>query len=392
MTKAWMLRSDNTAFPVKVHIYAMGDSDLSSEAEAASFIISTKSKDTELAETVLAAWMTLLIENVVEFDADKESILATLEDELNSLPYTFPYPLSTSEYIKIFKKYCDFSNVDDLYSYVDSVRDTADELQSNIKQSLNQQFCRVRYGGQYDSRAGNSSIWFRISSVGFNWANNIYLFVSEHKRSLKLTDITICRDHESDNGDNFNVPEYFYKAKDGAVYYLMPIDEFLNEEHEHSLVFSTTGLNSGIITTIRSKLASGSTLFEIKSAFNTASIAAPPYIVDSLLKEEKAKCMSSEFLDNAPTVTRTKFAKVFKIILNDFPEIETIDVEARPRPNRNGKMVGVEYIFTIESSEKAVDGLQVGVAFSRDDANPDIIARGFRREYSDYKSFNNLKF
>ena len=51
-----------------------------------------------------------------------------------------------------------------------------------------------------------------------------------------------------------------------------------------------------------------------------------------------------------------------------------------------------EYIFTIESSEKAVDGLQVGVAFSRDDANPDIIARGFRREYSDYKSFNNLKF
>ena len=111
-----------------------------------------------LAETVLAAWMALLIENVVEFDADKESILATLEDELNSLPYTFPYPLSTSEYIKIFKKYCDFSNVDDLYSYVDSVRDTADELQTNIKQSLNQQFCRVRYGGQYDSRAGNSSI------------------------------------------------------------------------------------------------------------------------------------------------------------------------------------------------------------------------------------------
>ena len=102
--------------------------------------------------------------------------------------------------------------------------------------------------------------------------------------------------------------------------------------------------------------------------------------------------MSSEFLDNAPTVTRNKFAKVFKIILNDFPEITRIDVEAKPRPNRNGKMVGVEYIFTIESSERSVDGLQVGVAFSRDDANPDIIARGFRREYSDYKSFNNLKF
>ena len=160
MTKAWMLRSDNVAFPVKVHIYAMGDSDLSSEAEAASFIISTKSKDVKLAETVLAAWMALLIENVVEFDADKESILAALEDELNSLPYTFPYPLSTSDYIKIFKNYFVFSNVDDLYSYVDSVRDTADALQINTKQSLNQQLCRVIYCGMYDLRVGNSSIWF----------------------------------------------------------------------------------------------------------------------------------------------------------------------------------------------------------------------------------------
>ena len=45
MVNAWHLRQDGKFFPVQVHLYAMGDGDLSSEAEVASFLLKTDSED-----------------------------------------------------------------------------------------------------------------------------------------------------------------------------------------------------------------------------------------------------------------------------------------------------------------------------------------------------------
>ena len=274
-TTAWMLRQDGVAFPCKVHLYTMADEDLSSEAEVASFLIATKSKDIGVAETILDAWMAMLIEDTVSYDDDAAGIRDCIKQMLGLLPYSFPFPLSDEEYLKIHDRLCNYTNIDEYYEYLDRVRAELPRLQDMIRKSLNQQFCRVRYGGQYDTYNGNNTIWFRISSVGYNWANTIYVFASENRRKWNIEKITICRDYESDHGDVNGKPEYFYKAKDGSAYYDMPIDEFLNEEHEHSLVFSTTELNRGVLATMRQKLAEGSTYQEVVNVLSKSDIEPP---------------------------------------------------------------------------------------------------------------------
>lgn len=267
-TRAWHLRQDGKAFPVSVHLYAMGDSELGSEAEVASFLIKTKSKDTDLAEYVLDAWMAILAEEYMVYEDNEEGIENAIIDGLKSYgPVGFQkdYVLSNEELLEIHRKNSNstYHNIESLYKFLHEVYKNISEIQSSIRLSINQQFCRVRYGGKYDSVNGNTGIWFRISSVGYNWDNTIYFFVSEMKSKLRLNNISICRDAESDNNQIGKSVDNFYRAKDGSLYFEMPISEFLTEEHESSPVFSSTNLGRGVLTTIRCGLAIGKTIQEI---------------------------------------------------------------------------------------------------------------------------------
>lgn len=270
MNKAWHLRQDGKAFPVKVHMYCMEDDDLSSEAEVASFLISSDSKDQDIAEYVLDAWMALLIEEEVSYDTDEKGLLELLRDTLSHLPYKFQYPLSVDELIDIHTRLGNYKDIDTLYEFTDKVRDELESIQEDIKNSINQQFCRVRFGGQYNTVSGNNEIWFRVSSAGFNWVNTIYLFTSSLKNSLRISHITICRDSESDGGFS-SKEDYFYRAKDGAVYYHMPIEEYLEEEHEHNPVFESN-MNAGVIASLRRLLGKGFTYNEARSNLIESSI------------------------------------------------------------------------------------------------------------------------
>lgn len=304
MNKAWHLRQDGKAFPVKVHMYCMGDDDLSSEAEVSAFLISSDSKDKDLAESVLDAWMALLIEEEVSYDADKEEIDRVLSSTLDSLPYKFQYPLPKSKLLEIHRKLNNYSDIDTLYEYTDKVRENLEEIQENIKQSINQQFCRVRFGGQYNTVSGNNEIWFRISSVGYNWANTIYVFTSSIKNSYKISNITICRDSESDRGFD-NQEEYFYKAKDGTYYKHLPIDEYLGEEHEHNPIFESINMNEGVISTMKKLLARGYTHMET----NQRLIESDIYVKNRfnyLLKQELQKFYIKERVDRKDIPVRLK--------------------------------------------------------------------------------------
>lgn len=290
MTRAWHLRQDGEAFPVKVHIYCMNDEDLSSEAEASAFIISTKSKDQEYAEYVLDAWMALLIEDEVRYDVDKEGISRAIEKALKSLPYHFQYPLNTSSLISIHEKLNNYYDIDTLYDFIDKVREEIDDIQETIKRSFNQQFCRVRYGGQYNSVAGNSEIWFRVSSVGYNWVDTIYVFTSSIRRAYQISHISICRDSESDNTE----VEYFYKAKDGTLYKHLPIDEYLEEEHEHSPVFDSVNINRGFLSTLRGLLESGTGYYDSITFLEIEGILPQRDHWNYLIKKERDKsCIKS---------------------------------------------------------------------------------------------------
>ena len=395
---AWMLRNDGNSFPVKVHIYVMDNDDLSSEAEAASFILATHSQDKELCEEVLSAWMALLLENKVYLDISYDDLIETLKNCLRTLPYKFPYSLTESEYVNIFCEKSKVVNMDQLYDYVDEVRESLSQLSSRIKSSLNQQFCRSRYGGQYDTYSGNSCMWYRISSEGFNWANVIYLDISEKKKRYPTDSISICRDYESDYGDDLNQKEYFYKAKDGSAYYMMPLDEFLREEHEHSMVFSSE-FTSGVISYIRRMLRSGSTCETILNSsrfpnnLNMDDIyACMKKIIDS---EIRSQCIeATEFMDSLPTRSKSKVNEILSGIKSRYNYIDNVTVsDYSLRANRTGNMVGFNMEFEIESNKyEVLDHLKITVAFSKSFGSTPAgsIIRSFCKEFEDYKRFSNI--
>src|SRR5699024_2455322 len=155
---AWMLRQRGDAFSVMHHFYVMYDPDLSSEAEVSAFLISTKSKDQDLAQEILDCWMCYLLRNEIEEDYSEEEIIDSLEYALKNLPYRFQYPLTISQLLNIHTSRNNFTDGASLLQFANDVDSNLEELQSRIADSLNQQFCRVRFGGQYNSK-GTRDLW-----------------------------------------------------------------------------------------------------------------------------------------------------------------------------------------------------------------------------------------
>lgn len=238
-TKAWMLRRDGQDFPVKMHIYNDRDDDLSTSAEACAFILQCGIDDKDLAVYVLDAWMAIGLSHIVGFDDTPEQLLEKLENWLGNLPYKFPYNFSVSEFMEIHERAGNWDDFDSMMDFVYDVEHNLDKVWQEIEGSLNQQFIRVRYGGEYNSEKGNNEIWFRIGSKGFNWADIIYMWVINHYKPLSINAVNISRDIQSDHGYTTEYKKReFYKAKDGALYNHMPIDEFLGMEHENKMVFA----------------------------------------------------------------------------------------------------------------------------------------------------------
>mgnify|MGYP004657249781 CR=1 FL=1 len=397
-TSAWMLRQDGIAFPCSVHLYAMGDDDMSSEAEVASFLIATKSKDIELSELILDVWMAMLIEYKVSYDATADDISNCIKTCLQNLPYRLQNSLKIEDYLKIHSSQNNYSSVDELYTFLDDVRKNIVGLQNRIKDSLNQQFCRVRYGGQYDTKSNNSEIWFRISSVGFNWSNTIYLFVSEIRRKYNIASITICRDWESDNSSfsTDHESDKFYKAKDGSIYYHMPISEFLSADHESNPVFATDW-NSGIFHGMRTSLNNGSTFENIINCCPAQLPNPITFYRKRLLNSEFAVCASiTNFSDISELNTRTKMklSRFIRLIKSEYPEISNVELSCKPYENRRGNLVGFEMNAKLSSENQNIDGLEINFAAtsSLDSTSDKILFRLFKREFEDYLKFSNTNY
>ncbi len=400
-----MLRQDGKAWEGDHHIYPSPqqniDEDLSSEAEVAAFLIYTKSKDIPLAEQVIRAWIALIIENKVKFDDTKEDMKEVIETTIQSLPYHLVYSLSINEYWNICDKSNYFESVDTVYEFVDKVRDNISKIRDDIAFSFNQQFCRVRYGGQYRPEKGNMTLWYRISSVGYNWANTIYVFTAETILPRhKVDSIFIVRDHESDYGEDEGQPEYIYKAKDGTPYFNMPIEEYLKEEHEHSPVFAASKLVKGrnIMSHIYRELINGNTLYHTRNDLRKNNFRynrSNSYVISHLTRREKnQKCIEgSQFFEDAHTRTKIKLNKIERMIISEHPEITHIEFDKKPYENSKGKETGFELLFLLESKQKELDGLEIGIVFTRDmsQVTPNSIVRSFNLEYNYYLESIGLK-
>lgn len=108
-------------------------------------------------------------------------------------------------------------------TYVSNYKETTDktnkELMDAVEYDLNQEFCRTRLGGRYNSDdVAAGEIVFRISSTNFNWFNIIWDFVYKNKRIIKL--VTIVKDYESTGVDT--------PYRDGReIFFRMPVEDFI---------------------------------------------------------------------------------------------------------------------------------------------------------------------
>ncbi len=216
MYTAWMLRQDGKAFPVDYHLYSVDDDDLSSEVTIAFFLIKTNSKDQWFAREVIDYWLALLIEDHVRYNNTPEEIISIMKEQIKNFPDKFHYPLEVDEIIQIHREECSYNTFDELYDFLDdfNYHSNISNIQEKIKLSLNQQFCRVRYGGMYNTEVKNNNLWFRISSACFNWYDAIKNFIIELEKDLLLDKVTICRDNESDNGIDKSGDELIYRIFD----------------------------------------------------------------------------------------------------------------------------------------------------------------------------------
>ena len=391
MANAWHLRQDGKAFPVQVHLYAMGDGDLSSEAEVAAFLLKTNSADKQLSQYVIDAWLALCLEDKVKYDDTEEDIIDAIRNLPNELPYHFAYPLTGDELVKIHIAANNFNDVDTLYEFIDKVLiEEFDDLCLKIRRSINQQFCRVRIGGKLNSVRGSNSLWVRISSVGFNWRDVIYTFVTDIYRSRRISDISICRDPESDNTE----VDYFYKAKDGQQYYHMPIQEYLTEEHESSPIFDATQLDvgRGVYAKLWSMFQQGATYVAATENIKEDDAIPNRDFWSYFIRKERKQCIeNSEWLDSLNRRNQRKMLEVKNIILSMFPEIADIDIDFDVRENTKGNEVGYQLIFVITFADTGKKPLTLSVASSRplNNSTARVIARKFQIEYTDYLRFTS---
>lgn len=385
---AWMLRQRGDAFSVMHHFYVMYDPDLSSEAEVSAFLISTKSKDQDLAKNILDCWMCYLLRNEIEEDYSEEEIIDSLEYVLKNLPYRFQYPLTISQLLNIHTSQNNFTDGASLLQFANDVDSNLEELQSRIADSLNQQFCRVRFGGQYNSK-GTRDLWFRISSSGYNWANEIYTFTANHYQSLDARYINICRDYESDYGDVEGKPEFFYKAKDGVPYKNMPILDYLTDEHDSRPIFSSTR-----ISILMSK---GHTFEDIYNKYGYYSkYGYDKELRNSMVRKEKSKqCIDASYIEDNDLSSRfaQRLRNICRMILSKYSELTQVEIDdIKPHENTRGKMVASEVIFLLSSDYEDLNNLEVSIVLNRGikDTTPAEVVRKFSIEYEDYKKFEKI--
>lgn len=200
MYSAYMIRNDGKEIPVKVHPY--GSMDNYEETLYASQWLYLNTKSSKTKEIILQFIRTFIDVEVGE-DADLGSALIEWQK-------TKPYKVVEADFITSISDLLETASIGDI-----------EDLNQLVNSELNQEFTRVRLGGLVNSVKGSKELVFRISSVGFNWFNIIYMFVADHKRDI--SSVTIVKDEEATGYEN-----YFYKYK-GEVYNQMPVEEFLTQ-------------------------------------------------------------------------------------------------------------------------------------------------------------------
>ena len=194
---AWMLRKDGKAIQVPVHAYG----------------------DEEDSEYILmnAEWLYNNTSNS-ETKSDIINLLAVYAVNNDCIDVsTFANYIIENNYLQIKVKFLEkiSNNLEKAIDFTISGKNYDEEyFNKKVINDLNQEFCRVRAGGAYDSDGSLGDLYFRTSSSNFNWFDIIWEFVYNLYKQNKVKTVTIVRDKESTNEDK--------------VYYnRIPVEEFI---------------------------------------------------------------------------------------------------------------------------------------------------------------------
>lgn len=201
MNNAYMIRSDGKAFPVTVHPYANADVAEIEETLAASEWLYNHTGDQASKKLVTDLWASYAA--YLDPDVSGGEISSTLKYYLKRLPYKVASPA--------FIDSLDFGGA--------KVYRDLTAINLAVNDALNQEFLRARYGGMYDT-GSSSSMYFRISSTGFNWFPIIRDFVYSNRN--QISDVTIVKDPEATGEQG----KYYLHA--GTKIDHLPADEFIN--------------------------------------------------------------------------------------------------------------------------------------------------------------------
>lgn len=241
---AWMLRNDGKAFGLTQHIY--GDPETSKagaieECLAAAvwlYDYTTKPETRRLAINTMVSWGYTLPDS-------EENVVEAMLKEIPTRPYQF-IPV-------------DFVN-NHGNELMSGKPGNIHDLCKQVCDELNQEFCRVRFGGMYNTMPNSKELIFRISSIGFNWYNLIWQFAYDMKAVANC--ITIVRDFEA-TGSN----KYYSNSK-GEPYMQMPLESFFTEKGnpvvEALSVYATTSIDDNNKLHIVENLSKGCSIQSLK--------------------------------------------------------------------------------------------------------------------------------
>lgn len=226
--KAWMLSKYGEAIPVKVHLYV--DKGVFSEGIDALLWLYSVDKGWVFPrfQKELTNWFIELLINYLGNHEEQDRLLdlGTAVDWKEMIIKACRANLWTREDPNVF------SIIEDSMPLIDTSNWTFGTLKKyidlsvntgNIETFLNNRFIRVRDGDMYDSRLRmEDKIYFRISSVGYDWRRVIEEFMWNTYGSIENMpeEIWIGNDYETKGNSNFyvnmNTAEYF-KSYDSKI-------------------------------------------------------------------------------------------------------------------------------------------------------------------------------
>lgn len=200
MNNAYMIRNDGKLFPVAVHLY--GNPEDIEETLGMTEWLYTATNEASTRAAIVDLWASYAA--YLDPDVTKTEIAQTLIYHLKHLPYKVASPA--------FINSLPFESAH-VYSDLPAFNRTVCDM-------LNQEFLRARYGGMYDTSAGDRAMYFRISSTGFDWFPIIWAFVYDNRR--QIDSVTVVKDPEATGVDNR------YLVHGGTKIDRVPTEEFIN--------------------------------------------------------------------------------------------------------------------------------------------------------------------